>query len=219
MMFNPFKKEQPSIDSISIPTFGWNITKDDQNIKQWINEEQTKALSINFFHQQPDLPSIRDIEKLRNHYRNQIVEVNGGIIEVERIEISGFKVIRTIFKIPQEVSGITYLISLTIPFHSCSYVVKIQALEVGVTGMRESIVTDRLLKENKIISHDTGFIGWSKDPYLHNYNQGTLMNLSELSEYDEILPKHHLSVSRKLIHQIETEIELKDLLKKLKPFK
>ncbi len=218
-MFNLFKKDKTTIKSVSIPTFGWDRTKEDESINQWINQDQTVTLSINFFDLNPDLPSIQNIEKIRNYYREQIVQANGGLIQVDLVEIDDFKMIKTIFKIQQEGSGITYLTSLTIPFDACSYVVKIQAPEIGVTGMRESIIADRLLKENVIKIDDSGYIGWNEDPYLKDFTKGLPMNLSERSDYDKDFPKHPLSVSRKLIGQIEAEIELKEVLKKIKKFK
>ncbi len=218
-MFNLFKKDKPSIDSISIPNFGWGITKEEHSIKQWINSDQSMALTINFFDLAPDLPSLQNIDKLRNYYREQIANANGGLIQVDLIEIDGFNIIKTIFKVQQEESGITYLTSLTIPFNSCSYVIKIQAPEIGDTGMRESLIADQLLKEGIINIDESGYTGWSNDPYLEDFSKGLPMNLSESLKYDKDFPKHPLSITRNLISQIEVEIELRNPLKKIKQFK
>ncbi len=76
-MFNLFKKNKPTIDAISIPTFGWNATKEEPSVKQWRDEEQAMVLSTNYFEGKPDIPSLHDIEKIRYYYREQIVQANG----------------------------------------------------------------------------------------------------------------------------------------------
>ena len=68
-MFKLFKKNKPTITSVSIPTFGWDLVKNDNSIKLWINPDQTIALSVNFFDQTPDIPTIQNIERIRSLYR------------------------------------------------------------------------------------------------------------------------------------------------------
>lgn len=217
-MLKIFYKRKPVITDIEIPSFGWAINQDTAEIKQWINTEQTMAVSINFFNSKPDLPSLKDIKVLRNYYRNQLLQANGGLIQTDVISINGFACIKTIFKIQPEDAGITYLLSLTIPFESFSYVIKIQAPEIGITGMRTSLIADRLLKENVISVSDSGYNGWSADPYDAAIKEGNLMNLSESAVYDSEFPSHPLSVSRKLMTDIESEIVFKDVLQKLPQF-
>ncbi len=43
-----------------------------------------------------------------------------------------------------------YIASITIPFENCSYVVKIQADEIGITGMRDALILDRLHKAGEV---------------------------------------------------------------------
>jgi hypothetical protein len=218
-MLNLFKKYIPSIESVSIPTFSWTLTEEDAAIKQWINKEETMALSMNFFDNVTELPSLNDPDGMRNYYRDQVVQANGGLIEVDLLAINDFVAIKTIFKVHDEDSRITYLTSLTIPFESYSYVIKIQAPELGVIGVRESLTADKLMKEGVISASDKGYVGWQQDPYVADFKGGTLMNLSEREEYDKYFPKHSLSVSRKLMNQIEAELALNKGLKKLKEFK
>jgi hypothetical protein len=112
----------------------------------------------------------------------------------------------------------TYLASLTIPFKKCSYVVKIQAVEVGTTGMRDTIIADELLKEGKITSGTESFEGWFSDPYKPSFEEGTPMNLSEGITYDAKFPEHPLSQARSLLAKIEAEITFADELAKQKKF-
>lgn len=218
-MLNFFNRKKVNIHSISIPDFGWEKGKDDKGIKQWIHPEQAIAVSINFFDAKPDIPTTKDIHSLRAFYRNQIATHNGGLVQVDFIDLKGYKAIKTIFKIPQKPSGMVYLASFTIPFEKCSYVIKIQAPEEGMTGMRDSIIAQKLMKENKISIGDHGYVGWFKDPYGLEINENNLMNKSEEERYDIEFPEHPLSLARNLLQQIESEIEFESSLEKINKFK
>ena len=218
-MIKLFKKNKVNINSISIPKLDWNLDKNDKKIKQWINPEQTVALSVNFFELKPDLPTISNIANLRDFYRDQITAHNGGLVEVDKINLKGYDLIRTIFKIPQEPTGMTYIASLTIPFENYSYVVKIQAPEFGTTGMRDNVVAMKLLNEGKISIGDNGYEGWFNDPYDSEIKEGVLMNISEEKKYDADFPNHPLTQARILLDKIESEIKFGDELEKIGKFK
>jgi hypothetical protein len=217
-MFNFLKRKKATINSISIPDFGWEQVKKETEMQQWINPVQSIALSINFFDQKPDLPTVTDVGILRDYYRNQIVAHDGGLIQTDLIDLKTYSVIKTIFKIPQDPMGITYLASLTIPFKNCSYVVKIQAAEVGTTGMRDTLVTNELLTAGKISFGEDGFENWFADPYDPSFKEGTRMNLSEEIAYDAMFPEHPLSQARSLIARIKAQIVFGEELGKLKQF-
>ncbi len=216
-MINPFLKI--NLDAITIPDFDWEQTRDERAIRQWVNPEQTVALSLNFFKGKPDIPSIEDLSALRRYYRNQIVPQKGGLIQVEPITLKDHLVIKTIFKFPQTESGTTYLSSLTVPFAKHSFVVKIQAMEAGHTGVRDNLIANKLLRQGKITVDDAGnFKGWARDPYLKGFLGGTLMNLSEDTAYDNQFRMHPLSISRNMLSKIENDISFSAVLQKLKPF-
>jgi hypothetical protein len=218
-MFNLFKSKKATINSISMPDFGWEQVKNEAEMQQWLNPAQSIALSINFFDQKPDLPTAKDIDLLRDYYRDQIVVPNGGLIQADLINLKTYSAIKTMFKIPQNPTGMTYLGSLTIPFKKCSYVVKIQAVEVGTTGLRDSLVSNQLLTEGKITLGGAGFENWFVDPYDPSFKKGTLMNASEELAYDAMFPEHPLSQARNLLTQIESQIVFADELSKYKKFK
>lgn len=217
-MLNIFKRKKSTINSITIPDFGWKKEKSTKTIIQWVNPEQTIFLSLNYFESEPDLPSLKKTALVRDFYRGQIIQHNGGLIEADLFELKNYQTIRTIFKIPQQPSGIVYLASLTIPFNNCSYVIKIQAPEIGETGIRESTISDQLLKDGTIKIGENGFENWFLDPYRKEFNKGTLMNKSEDSIYDPYFENHPLTQARKLISEIEKQIEFKPQLEKLKKF-
>lgn len=216
-MFSFFKKNKISIDSLTLPDQGWELTKSEKGLKTWENEAGSAMLSLHYFDQPPDLPGM-DISILRSFYRNQIVSTSGGLIEVKQIEIRECMAIRTLCKIPINPSGMAYVGSITLPFRKSSFVVKIQAVETGITGMREAIISDKLLQEEVIGTDDNPYAGWAQDPYDDKFQGGTLKNKSEEAEYDQMFPEHPLSVVRQILNHLENSIELSESVQSLEPF-
>ena len=203
-MFSFFSRQKVDIQSVTIPDFGWANTRKNNTIIEWINPESSIAVSVNFFDLPPDVPTIDNVAKLRQFYRNSISAVNGGLIEVNLGEQRGKTFIKTIFKLqPQQTKGVTYLASLTFPFKTCSFVLKIQAIETAVTGMREAFIANKLLAagQSDLLSD------WAADPYDNTFTAGMLMNKAEELEYDALFPDHPLTRARQLISQIEKEIQ------------
>lgn len=208
-MFGLFRKEIINISSVSIPDFGWTKTKEDNSIIQWVNSEHTIAISINFFGKPPDIPTIKNIDTIRSFFRHMVSGVGGGLIDVTLSEKDTGPFIRTIFKLPQEGGGMTYIASLTFPFRNCSFVIKVQAAEIGMTGMRDSLVANELILENIITVNENGYSNWFADPYDSNFTEGTLMNKSEQDIYDIKFPNHPLTRARQILKQIEEGLQWK----------
>ncbi|RSK47217.1 hypothetical protein [Hymenobacter rigui] len=217
-MFSFFKSKKVNINSIHLPDFDYQITLSSSSIIQWSDAEDSIHISKNFFNIPPNIPNTNDITQLRSFYRNSINQVNGGIIEVETFRLQNFDAVRTIFKIPQQPSGMVYLASLTIPFQTCSFVIKAQCNEVDISGIRDTIIAEKLLNEKKIQLDDNGHKGWFIDPYDSALSTGTLMNKSELSEYDSYFPEHPLTLARNIIKAIEENIVFEEEVYKLKSF-
>lgn len=214
-MFSFFKTTKPNINSIEIPNFGWKQTIDNNSIKQWINPEDTIAISVNFFDLIPNIPTITEIEKLKLFFRQSICKINGGLIEVDIIKINNKSVVKTIFKIPQKPLGMTYIASLTIPFENCSYVVKAQCAEIGITGFRDSVIANKLLVNGELTIGENGYENWFSDPYDNTFKTGTLMNKSEQCLYDKDFPNHPLTQARNIIEKFRSEMIFKHEIEKL----
>jgi len=214
-MFKFLSKSKTSINSITFPNFGWKLNREEKGLRQWTNDDQSLVLSYNFFDDRPDIPTINNLPELRDYYRTMLAEIKGGIIQVDQIDLGENQVIKTVFKIPRKSGGMVYLASLTIPFKTCSYVIKIQAIEGNTTGIRESVVAAKLLHEENLQAGDEN---WSSDPYEKGITEGTLMNRAEEVKYDSEFPVHPLSLSRKLIAEIELKLTFDTDIQKLKPF-
>ncbi|MEL6535019.1 MAG: hypothetical protein AAFQ98_06375 [Bacteroidota bacterium] len=214
-----FGSKKPSLSSISLPDWGWEQKQKNKTMVQWVNPEAPVALSINFFAKEPDLPTTQDVEELRNYYRSQLTAQGGGILQVEIIKIQGIKAIKTLFKFPQQPSGTMYLGSYTLPFEKCSYVLKLQGMELEPTGQRESLVADAMIKQGKLVANEKGeYPGWAADPYAPEYQHTCLMNKSEAISYDLQFPDHPLSQVRTYLTKLSWDLKAEAILKEQPPF-
>lgn len=227
-MFNFFKKKKSAekttatnsvnINSISVPNFGWNKVEETASRIVWVNPEESALISLNFFDLQPNIPTVKNLDVLKNFYRNSVSESNGGLIEVSLLQVNNIPSIKTIFKVPQPERGMTYLASVTIPFENCSFVIKIQAAEVGTTGIRDAVIANQLLTSGEITLGEESMENWFEDPYDPHFKQGTPMNKSEQEKYDEEFPQHPLSIARASIIKAIQETDFKPEMKNLTGF-
>lgn len=214
------RKTKPTINSIKFDLPDWGIHKSTNYQKIWFNNQQNTLIGVYFSDHQPsDIPvNLSDINAIRNHYRNMVVEqVDGGLIRCEIADFQGTKAIELIVKQPNETSGMTYLGSFTIPFKHCCYAVKVQAVESGITGIREALTLDKWMSKNGAseVGENGKIIGMSKDPYDENFTEGRLMNYSEKEEFDKDFPDHPLSIVRTKMVEIKTSISFTDEISKL----
>ncbi|WP_404985217.1 hypothetical protein ACI513_18390 [Chryseobacterium sp. M5] len=220
-MFNLFNKKEPevTINSVSVPDFGWNKVEENDSRIVWVNPEENALISLNFFDIQPNIPTVKNLDFLKDFYRNSISEANGGVVEVSLLTVNNVPSVKTIFKIPQPESGMTYIASVTIPFENCSFVIKIQAAEVGTTGIRDAVILNQMLMSGEVTLGEDRLENWFEDPYNPNFKNGTLMNKSEQEKYDIEFPEHPLSVSRKAITDAVRQTVFKPEINELVGFK
>lgn len=218
-LFNKKKKNNADIHSINIPDQGWEKVSEDADVIRWINPMQSVLIAVHFFDKEPDLPTVRDLTFLKKFYSAIAAGSNGGSIETDIIHIHDVPSVKTIIKIPQKETGMTYIASITIPFENCSFVIKIQANEVGVTGMRDAVILNTLLESGEVGFDEEKITNWFEDPYDPDFKQGTPMNKSEHEKYDHEFPDHPLSIARSLIKTIAAGIAFNPEIKELPSFK
>lgn len=217
--FRKKKKNKANLHSVTIPNQGWEKVSEDHDAIRWINPQQSALIVLHYFDKEPDLPTAKDLDYLKKFYRNIADSSNGGIIETDIIHIHDIPCVKTIIKFPQQETGMIYIASITIPFENCSYVVKIQANEIGITGMRDAVILNKMIEAGEVKIDGETMTHWFEDPYDPDCKQGTLMNKAELEKYDHEFPEHPLSIARSLIRSITETIIFKKEIKELPPFK
>ena len=208
-----------SLDSIVFDTSGFAAQGQRDNVRIW-RTASGDGIGLYYFPLPPDIDAdIDSVDEVRAFYRRGIQAAGGGVIEIERLEADGCKAIRTIFKIPQS-SGMAYLGSLTLPFRDFSYVIKIQCTDQGISGTREAIVLDALLKSGAVTPGESGQMqGWTSDPYEQSTTGASARNRSESDEYDAQFPNHPLSRIRQVLTHVQRTLKVRDDLKHEPEFK
>jgi hypothetical protein len=178
-----------SFDELELPTDGWTPIEPAGGTLRWRNDRGDQ-FSADFFPIAPDLPApVAEIGPLRAFYRKMLGDA-GGLVEVDAIALAGNAAMRAIFKIPQDPTGMTYLGAVTIPFRDCSFVLKWQCPELGMTGVRDSAVFAAVSPK---LDENGAPIGWAADPYLPSHRARCLRNRADDEEWDKRFPKHPLS--------------------------
>lgn len=180
----------PSLQSVSFDTKGLQHQRDEEGRRIWFTEDGAAAVSLFFFDKPPDLPGdLRTAEQLRQFYLTSPAKSPAKLVEVGIVELSGCKAVRLIIKTPQQPHGMAYLGSFTIPFRDFSFVIKVECPERGTTGIRETMLFEKLITAGKIAVIDPPHISgdWNPDD----------------EKYDADFPTHPLSALRRVLKAIE----------------
>lgn len=200
-------------DSISLDIPGIVFDRDLDGVRYW-RTAPGDMLGLWYLSVAPDLAAPPDeIDKLRAFYRRAVADAGLAIVSVDSIEIDGCTAVRGIFKGRKAEGspfGMMYIASITVPFRDFSFVLKTICQEEGMTGVREAVVADGLLKEGKIGIGPSGFTGWFADPYDPGFRAAVLRNLSEDELYDAKFPDHPLSRARRLLGAVKAHAKLSE---------
>lgn len=177
------------------------------------------GVGIYFFALAPDIDApLDDLAALRAAYRGKVEAAGLGVVEIETVQVAGCRAVRTISKAPQEPSGRTYLGAITLPFRDFSFVLKVQAAETGVTGVRDSIVFAKLKAAGAVTLGPDGARGWLADPYEPARTGPLIRNRSEDVEYDSSFPDHPLTRVRAVLAHIAATGWVSDAVRAASPF-
>ena len=220
MAWKLFKRSfKANIGHLELDPQGWTLEDDTPEKRAWSEPNGVAYLSLHYFPVTPDLPQKADLTALREFYRNSLKGANGGLIKADWVTFNGLRCVETLIKLPQEPNGICYLASYILPFSNCSFVLKMQAMELGITGTRESIMVERLLNDEVIeITPEGQMKNWWVDPYDPNLTDGFIMSLAEQEQYDKDFPNHHLTLLRQWMQRVGESVTLSPELAKLEPW-
>ena len=204
-----------SINSVRFNTSEWTLLEESDERILWKNE-MFNRLSLHFFPISPDLPvKLSALTDLRNFYRENVIQVGGGLVSVDVFSVKNIPTVKTILKFPQKPTGMRYLGSLTFPFAQFSYVIKVDCREQGITGTRDTLVS--MLMRQKFEANNPNQ-GWFEDPYDPTRRDPIMRNKSEDEQYDIQFSDHPLSQVRKYINDIQASLEFSEDILRADPF-
>ena len=158
-----------------------------------------------YFSAPPDLPSGQDTKQAFLAAYSDSVQAQGvDVVELAICSIGKQQALKSIVKAPQEPTGLAYIGAFILPFREHSFVVKMQAEEQGITGLREAMLLDAGLSEGKVRVAADGTIegDWNPDDQSH----------------DEAFPDHPLSRVRRWLPRIRSNLAIDAQLDSLPKF-
>lgn len=212
-----FGRKRITIKDVDVDLDGWHLSGQNESIVQYVHANGD-VFSINFFDKQPDIgASLSDVTGIRNFYRNMLIPNKMGLLECDVRAIDETPSVYMLAKLMMEPRGFVFLASHTIPRRDCSFVLKHQAVESGMTGIRESAVM-AMLPTPKIDENTKKIIGWCTDPYDDSLEYDVMCNKADSREYDNQFPDHPLSRTRKFMNELPNAVTVSDRLRKTPGF-
>jgi hypothetical protein len=179
----------------------------EQNI--W-HDDRGLVVSVHEFDLPPDLPAaLQHPAELRHQLAQFVAAAGGGLIEAAVTQVDAVPAVRQLIKVPRPHGpGQVFLGSYTIPKTACSVVIKVQAAEGATTGIRETVVLDKLGPERYFQQH----------PYGSDVRGGLPFHAADAADWDEKFPDHPLTLVRTALEQIVSSVRLEDQFRALPGF-
>jgi hypothetical protein len=169
----------------------------------WTNAEGD-VLSLARF-QGETVSSAENLSSLRDRARQLAAMNGGGIVQADFVERGGVRAAALIFK-KEQLPAYAYTGMFIIPGDGHHFVVTVESVERGVTGVRDAMVTTQLLQQGKLDPTKTDanhrVEGWFSDPYDAKYNATALNSVADSAQYDAVVPSHPLSKIRQTLRTI-----------------
>lgn len=213
-----------SLNSVRFDTTGWTLKERAKDTLAW-EHAAPDYLILQYIPSPPDISALDDVKQLRDYYRKSANSEGGGVVSVDVLEtrINGSRIpyVRSIFKIPQQPTGMGYIGTLTFPFAGFSFELRVVSREDGMTGMREAVIGGEMMKSGVVtIDPKTMSIqGWNRDPYDPTVKGPVLRNLSEDERYDARFPDHPLSRTRAILADAMKTLKFDDAVLTSAPFR
>ncbi|WP_416976630.1 hypothetical protein [Streptomyces sp. T028] len=168
------------------------------------------VLSVHFFPLVPDLPApLHDLQLLQAGLAQLTAGAGGGLIEAVPGAVDGVPAVRQLVKVPLgNRPGQAFIGSFTIPRAACSTVVKVQAAEGPMTGMREAVIMAQ-------VGPDAYF---RANPYVGGQIGGLPSHAGDDEQWDAQFPEHPLTLVRAALARIAPTVTFDDRFKGLPPF-
>jgi hypothetical protein len=206
---------RPIYEFVRFDAMGWQRESgiDDPNLAVWY-PPRGGAVSLNGFPLPPDLPQEVTLSGFRRSYK-ALLSPESGLVELEIVRVGQVPAVRSVIRQPagpEPKAGIAYIGSYTVPFAPMSFVIKAQAVEGGVTGLRESVILDEATGAGRVVWDAQDLTGWVID------SDWSDSNLAEESTLDERFPWHPLSLVRAYLRQVADSLQIDEELLRQAPF-
>ena len=193
------RKPNASLDSVSFDASKYHFQGDADGKRTWFTPAGD-AISVLYFPTRPGLPApAHTIFELERFYRERVCSEQVRMTEFSLLTAADMPAIWMILKVSLKPSGLVYLGSLTLPFADFSFVVKMQCIERGIAGMRETALLLEAQQDGRVTIGEDGKISgdWNPDAAMH----------------DEKFPDHPVSRLRFEFARIISSLQLTEATK------
>ncbi|WP_245231814.1 hypothetical protein [Streptomyces novaecaesareae] len=174
------------------------------------DDERGVVLSVHDFALVPDLVAPLDAgERLLRELARHTARNGAALIEAEVRPLGGVPGLWQLAKAPKAAGpGQVFVGAWTVPRDRCSVVLKVQAAEGPISGMREAVVADR-------VGFDAYFRPHPYDPQLR---APLPYHVGDLPEWDAHFPSHPLTLVRETLARVGASAVLDERFRALPPF-
>lgn len=172
-----------------------------------------------------------DVTELRSVIRKQAAGENGGIVQVEKIDVHGLNAFLFLTKdVGERFQGYRYVGRCVIPAEDCWFELRMDCVDMGPAGSREAAAQLQLQSDGEVEYEsipreapptpgpqpgpDAKRIkGWARDPYASEFDAQANLSVSDDPKYDEHFPNHPLSRLRREFPEIIDGLVVSDELR------
>ena len=149
------------------------------------------------------LPMLSDTKSLQNYCRAVAESQSSGLVEVTSTVSAEGPCVAYIYK-RLRIPAFTFFGVVATPVTHGTWTWVIVAYERGTTGVREAIITSKLVEAGQLTlgSYEAS---WAQDPYDPSYrgvDRKTLRYVSDAEEYDAAFPDHPLTKVRRELRRL-----------------
>jgi hypothetical protein len=210
----------PLVHHIRFDPLAWRLIRQSPGEQQWHLPGGDSA-SLTLYEQAPDLPApLGDVDAMRAFYREIVHQDGGGIVSADVVRLGDHDVVKLVLKFrdtPQS-RAIRSIGSIAFLFADCSFVFRVEGVEKGMLGLRESAAfTDFRRSLGRTVA--VPMAEWARSPYDPELQSPLPRNKSDDEHWDEQFPDHPLSRVRRNLAHFEKTLELDAAMKDLAPFR
>lgn len=186
----------------------------------WLNKDYVgHALKLN-----PPVTwdfDLRQPQKAEDHYEQECAGFNGKMLSADVIEIDGKEALMGIFKYrsADNPRARMYVGIIWIPFTECTVMLNVEALERGITGLRESIVALEEPQPEPEFAPDPITVSSVDEMFAHMAKQPLIILPSDDPKWDAKFPEHPLSLVRARLKRVIETFQLPEYFRTLEPWR
>ena len=199
------------LDRVEFDTAGWHLEKSTPASKLW-SRGDGDVLGLDVLRGNADLLIGTDVPSARRILRGLAAGNKGSVVYADLVQRAGMQMGALIYK-REQLPAYAYTGILIVRGSPDHFQFTVASIERGTTGVRDALVTARLMEQGRLDptkTDSTGRIkGWFFDPYDSTFDSKTINSLADAEEYDSLVPSHPLTKVRRTLRSLQATLSVK----------